>query len=115
MKIFNATPSGNEVAEFVGTDYLKFSINMIEESVSWLKKTRKVAQPLLAHIEILLIISKKYTVDANLLIRKERVQEWKEVFYDWYDRVNKKISEKFRQGIKASADELFEELDNYGH
>ncbi len=115
MKIFDATPSGNEIAEYVGVDYIKFSLNLIEEIVKRLKTTRRTAQPLLAHIEILLIVSEKYVVDANLFILKERVQEWKEVFYKWYDRVNSKIPAKYRQGIKESADELFAELDKYGH
>ena len=115
MKIFSVAPNGNEVAEFVGTDYLKFSINMIEESVVWLQETKKIAQPVLAHIEMLLIVSKKYTVDANLLIKKDRVQEWKVIFYAWYERCSGKIPAKFREGIKQNADELFTELETYGH
>jgi hypothetical protein len=115
MKIYSTEPNGNEVAEFVGTDYLKFSISMIEESVSWLKDTNKIAQPLLAHIEMLLIVSKKYTVDANLLIKKDKVKEWKNIFNKWFERVNSKIPEKYRDGIKQNADELFTELEHYGH
>ncbi|MDG1331775.1 MAG: hypothetical protein P8P74_05565 [Crocinitomicaceae bacterium] len=115
MKIFSTEPSGNEVAEYVGTDYLKFSIKTIEETVEWLKGAKIAAQPLLAHIEMLLIISKKYRVDANLLIEKPRVQEWKSTFYDWFDRCGGKIPAKYRDGIKQSADELFAELDTFGH
>lgn len=115
MKIYSTAPNGNEIAEYVGADYLKFSIQMIEDSVTWLKTAKKVAQPLLAHIEILLIVSEKYKVDANLLLKKDKVQEWKTVFYAWYERTKSKIPAKFRDGIKQNADELFAELEQYGH
>jgi hypothetical protein len=115
MKIFSSKPNGNEVAEYVGTDYLKFSIQMIEESTNWLKDAKIAAQPVLAHIEMLLMIAEKYRVDANLLIRKERVKEWKDIFYAWFDRCGGKIPAKFRDDIKQSADDLFAELDALGH
>ena len=115
MKIFSTEPNGNEVAEYVGTEYIKFSIELIEDDIKWLKKTKDIAQPLLANIEILLLITKKYSTDANLLLKKESIKDWKTVFYKWYERVNSKIPAKYREGIKQNADELFAELEQYGH
>lgn len=115
MKIFSTEPNGNEVAEYVGTEYIKFSIALIEDDIKWLKKTNDVAQPLLANIEILLLITKKYSTDANLLLKKNKVQEWKKTFNDWFERCGSKIPAKFREGIKQNADELFSELEQYGH
>ncbi len=115
MKIFDATPHGNEMAEMSNAKYINLALRNIEEHVEVLKTWNKQSQALLAHIDILLIFARKFPVNANLLIHKERVQEWKEVFYKWYDRVNSKIPAKYRQGIKESADELFAELDKYGH
>ncbi|EWH11464.1 hypothetical protein KLA_15745 [Cellulophaga geojensis KL-A] len=115
MKIFSTEPNGNEVAEYVGTEYIKFSIELIEDDIKWLKKTKDIAQPLLANIEILLLITKKYSTDANLLLKKESIKDWKTVFYEWYERVNSKIPAKFKEGIKQNADELFAELEQYGH
>lgn len=31
MKIFSTAPDGNEVAQYVGVDYIKFSISMIQD------------------------------------------------------------------------------------
>ena len=115
MKIYNVKPNGNENAEYVGTDYLKFSLSMIEDDIDWLKKTKDVAQSLLANIELLLLISERYRVDANLLIKKDQVTKWQEVFNKWYERVNKRIPDEFREGIRKSAEELFAELEQYGH
>ena len=115
MKIFSTEPAGNEIAEYVGVEYLKFSISMIEEDIEWLKTNNKIAQSLLANIDMLLTIARKCTVDANLLIKKDKVQEWKQVFNEWFERCGKKIPVQYRDGIKANGDELFKELEQYGH
>lgn len=115
MKIFSTLPEGNEIAQYVGVDYLKFSISVIEKVIDLMKKKDFIAQPLLANIDLLLMISKKYPVDANLLIKEEKIQEWKQVFNDWFDRCGGKIPAKYREGIKANGDELFKELEQYGH
>ena len=115
MKIYNIAPEGNDIAQYVGVDYLKFSISLIESVSDWMKKNDKIAQPLLANIDLLVMIAKKYPTDANLLIKKERVQEWKAVFNGWFERCGSKIPAKYRDGIKANGDELFKELEQYGH
>ncbi|MBW1655364.1 hypothetical protein GSY47_08230, partial [Flavobacterium quisquiliarum] len=56
---------------------------------------------------MLVILAKKYTVDANLLIKIDKVQEWKTVFNEWFERCGSKIPAKYRDGIKTNADELF--------
>ena len=61
------------------------------------------------------MLAKKFTVDANLSIKKDKVQEWKTVFNEWFKRCGSKIPTKFRGGIKANGDELFKELEQYGH
>lgn len=115
MKIFSTMPEGNDIAQYVGVDYIKFSISLIENVCDWMKQNDKIAQPLLANIDLLIMISKKYPTDANLLIKKNKVQEWKSVFNEWFERCGSKIPAKFRDGIKANGDELFKELEQYGH
>ena len=115
MKIFSTAPEGNELAEAVGVDYIKFSISMMDGFVDWMKTTKDPSQPILAIIDMLVILAKKYPVDANLLIKKEKVQEWENVFNDWFERCGSRIPTKFRNGIKANGDELFKELEQYGH
>ena len=43
MKIFSTAPEGNDIAQYVGVDYLKFSISLIEDVVDWMKGTDKIA------------------------------------------------------------------------
>jgi len=50
-----------------------------------------------------------------LLLEKRKIQEWKQVFNDWFSRCESKISAKYRNGIKENGDELFKELEQYGH
>ena len=59
-KIFSTAPDGNDNAQFVGVEYIK---------------NDEIAQPLLANIDLLLTITRKYSVDANLLIEKDKVKE----------------------------------------
>ncbi|SFB99041.1 hypothetical protein SAMN04489722_101411 [Algibacter lectus] len=115
MRVFSSEPEGNELAEAIGADYIKFSISTMDEFNEWLKKSENPAQPTLAIIDMLIITAEKYTVSANLLIKKDKVEEWKTTFYAWYERCNSKIPVKYREGIKQNADELFAELEQYGH
>ena len=115
MKIFNAQPHGNEMAEMSNARYINLALKQIEEHNDWLKTAKKPAQAILANIDILLMFARKFPVNSNLLIKDERVQEWKITFYDWFERCGSKIPAKFREGIKQNADELFAELEQYGH
>ena len=115
MKIFSNAPEGNEMAELESSRYINLALRQIEENIEWLKTAKKPVQAVLTHIDILVSLSKRFTVNANLLIKKDKVQEWKVVFYEWYERVNSKIPAKYREGIKQNADNLFAELEQYGH
>lgn len=115
MKIYSTAPEGNDMAELENARYINLALKQIEENVHWLKTASKPVQALLTHIDILLIFAKKFPVNANLLIKKEKVQEWKLVFNEWFERCGSKIPAKFRDGIKANGDELFKELEQYGH
>ena len=115
MKIYNTAPDGNDMADMANARYFNLAIKQINENIEWLKTAKKPVQAVLAHIDILLLLSKKFPIDANLSIKIERVKDWKTTFYAWYERCNSKIPAKFREGIKQNADELFEELEQYGH
>ena len=51
MKIFSTAPEGNELAEAVGVDYIKFSISMMDGFIDWMKTTKDPSQPILAIID----------------------------------------------------------------
>ena len=91
------------------------AIKQSEENAEWLKTANKPTQALLAHIEILIMLAKRFPIDANLSIKKDKVKEWKNTFNDWFERVGNKIPAKYRDGIKANGDELFKQLEQYGH
>jgi len=115
MKIYSAAADGNEMADMANARYFNLALKQIEEHIEWLKTAKKPVQAVLAHIDILLLLSRKFRTDANLSIKKDRVQEWKIIFFDWYERCSSKIPAKFREEIKQNADELFTELETYGH
>jgi hypothetical protein len=70
MKIFSTAPEGNEMADMANARYFNLALKQIEENAEWLKTANKPAQALLAHIDILVILTKRFPVDANLLIKK---------------------------------------------
>lgn len=76
MKIFSTAPDGNEMADMANARYFNLAIKQIEENAEWLKTANKPTQALLAHIEILIMLAKRFPIDANLSIKKEKVQEW---------------------------------------
>lgn len=115
MKIFSTAPEGNEASEMENIHYIKLAIEKLEKSNLRLKVINKPFQVMLTHIDVLLIFARKFPVNSNLLIKKDRVQEWKTVFNEWFERCGSKIPAKFREGIKKNADELFAELETYGH
>lgn len=77
MKIFSTAPEGNEMAELENARYINLALKQIDENIEWLKTANKPTQAVLTHIDILVMLAKRFTVDANLLIKKEKVQEWK--------------------------------------
>ncbi|MBO0933305.1 hypothetical protein [Fibrella aquatilis] len=115
MKIYNTLPDGNEAADMEPAHYFNLAINQLNKSEEHLRNTDKAIQVMLVHIDILVYLSEKYPRMANLRLEKIKIQQWKGSFYSWYERCSSKIPVSYRQGIKDSADSLFEELLKYGH
>lgn len=115
MKIYNTKPEGNEMANLEPARYFNLAIEQIQKAEEWLKTSNEICQPLLIHIDAFVYFSKHYPEMASRKIVKLNIIQIKTTFYDWYDRVKSKIPVKFRDGIKQNADELFAELEQYGH
>ena len=77
MRIFSTAPEGNEMAELENARYINLALRQIEENIEWLKTANKPVQAVMTHIDILVSLAKRFPVNANLLIKKEKVQEWK--------------------------------------
>jgi len=110
MKIYNTEPDGNEMANLEPARYFNLAIEQIEQITEWMKTSQDGVQPLLVHIDIFLYFSKKYPEMARRRAAKINVSLVESVFNDWFERNQKKISAKYRDGIKASANQLFLEL-----
>lgn len=111
MKIYSTEPDGNQMADLEPARYFNLAINQIAEIERWLQTTEDACQPLLAHIDVFIYLSKKYPEMARRRVAKLDRPKIKETFFSWFDRVEKKIPVKFREGIKESANQLFSDLD----
>ncbi|MGE7913048.1 hypothetical protein [Lysinibacillus xylanilyticus] len=115
MRIFGTKPEENEAAEFANARYINLAIEEINKNNEWLKNSDKPYQAMLAHIDILVMLARRFPDNAHALIKQYQTKEWKETFNEWFNRCEKKIPSKYREGIKANADELFTELEEYGN
>ena len=111
-KIYSAAPNGNEAADLEHAIYMNLAIKILKEESERMKTLDGPIQIMLAHIDILLHLSRKFEQDAHLLIKVGDVQDWKTSFSAWFIRCESKIPAKFRGGIKQSADKLFAELES---
>ncbi|MBW1654257.1 hypothetical protein [Flavobacterium quisquiliarum] len=115
MKIFSTVPEGNQMADLEPARYFNLAIEQIQEAEEWLRSSNEICQALLIHVDAFVHFGKRYPEMAKRRIAKLNCSEIKKTFDDWYERVNSKIPAKYRDGIKTNADELFKELEQYGH
>lgn len=111
LKIYSDAPNGNQAADLEHAIYMNLAIKNLKEESERMKTLDQPIQIMLAHIDILLHISRKFMQDAHLLIKVGDVKDWKTTFNEWFERCKGKIPAKFRDGIKQNADELFAELE----
>ena len=115
MRIYGIKPEENESADLESARYINLAIEHININSEWLSTSSKPYQAVLIHVDVLLMLSRRFPVNANLLIKKKYIESWEKTFYDWFNRCGKKIPSEYRDGIKTNADDLFSELRNYGH
>jgi hypothetical protein len=115
MKLYGSGIYDNERADLTGIGYAEFAIQTVQEDIAWLKSTKEICQPVLASIDMLLLIAKKFPDDVYSRLSEKQIKEWNMVFDEWFNRVNKKIPEKYRQKIFDDAVLLFKKLEKYGN
>ena len=111
MRIRSAAPDGNESADLEPARYFNLAIQQMTSITEWMKTADRAAQPLLVHLDIFLYLAKKYPDMAESRVDSLDVADMKSTFYGWYERCHKKIPKQFRENIKLSADNLFEDLE----
>ncbi len=115
MKYYGFKPIEHEAVDSQSACYFKLAIERAEKANERLLTTTKNFQDLLIHIETLVTLAEIYPDIASFLIKKERSNFWQSTFNIWFDKVGKKIPEKFRDDFKNNADGLFEKLLETGH
>jgi hypothetical protein len=93
-KIFNATPQGNEAADIEPARYFNLAIEQINEAEVWMRDTKEIAQPLLLHIEVFVMLAKKYKDLAKARARKLDIPQIKKTFNEWQERVKIPLNSK---------------------
>jgi hypothetical protein len=111
MRIYSSKPDGNESADLEPARYFNLALTQIKEISEWMTTADEGAQPLLVHLDMFLHISTKYPDMAERRLRNLEIARVREVFFDWYERCQKKIPSQFRSEIKESATEIFDRLE----
>ncbi|GAB0171130.1 hypothetical protein LSPCS325_45670 [Lysinibacillus sp. CTST325] len=70
MRIFGIKPEDNEAAEFANARYINLAIEEINKNNEWLKNSDKPYQAMLAHIDILVMLARRFPDNANALIKQ---------------------------------------------
>lgn len=110
MKIYGDGIYDNERADLVFIAYIEFSLNKIREHIEWLGNTNEICQSVLGYIDMLLLISEKSPSDLTGRLKESEVAQWKNVFDNWFNRVEGKIPKEYRHPIRVNADILFNKL-----
>ncbi|WP_136668195.1 hypothetical protein [Flavobacterium sp. H122] len=113
MKYYNSLPEGNEMASMEPVRYFNLGIQQINEIVEWLKTTNEPVQPILVHLEVLLVLSKRYPQSAEDTLYRINLKEIKVVFLEWFERCGSKIPAKYRQEVKENGENIIKELEQY--
>ncbi|WP_285398334.1 hypothetical protein [Lysinibacillus sp. fls2-241-R2A-57] len=75
-------------------------IEEINKNYEWLKNSDKPYQAMLAHIDILVMLAKRFPGNANVLIKQYQTKEWRKTFNDWFNRYEKKYHLNIGRALK---------------
>ena len=114
-RIFGPNINENDTAVNTGVDYLKFTRNSIEDICDGMVKKENFGLAILADIQILVFLCEKYSIDANLLIKKSQIARWEELYNLWLTKNEKKLPQEYKDTIKANGVDLFNKLNQYGN
>ena len=81
MKIYNALPEGNEMASLEPARYFNLAIEQVEGITEWMKDAKGATQPLLIHLDVLLLLSERYPSIAEDRVYKLDLENIKTVFF----------------------------------
>ena len=114
MKIYGSGFFDNERADLTGKVYIRLCLEEVEKAVNFLDSDDP-CQYLLAELDILLTLAKKFPDDVFTKVKKENLKKWEDKYFNWFNRNFEKIPEKYREEIQINAKKLFLELDEYAN
>lgn len=114
IRITNTFRAQSQLNQAVITDYIKMARNDLNKMAETMKSDNRNTEAMLMSIELLLYFTSLNPIDTSLLVKDEMIANWKEAFYDWFERCGNKIPAKYRQQTKDRADKLFAELELKG-
>jgi hypothetical protein len=78
-KVYGTKPEENERADLSSARHIHFAIEHIDKTNEWLKTTKEPAQSMLLHIDVLLLLIRRFPANY-VLIKKDKVLEWESTF-----------------------------------
>jgi len=107
MAYQNATP--------YGSDYAKSTVDLVAGYVAdvLLSKLEKVIakphpeQSVLVALQCLRKLAEEFPISVEIAFSRTQYEKAKSGFYEWYEKVEKKIPAKHRKGLKEAAEAEF--------
>ena len=112
-KVYGERPEDNQMADVEIGQYFRFAIENINKHNDWLKTSNGSSQALILHIDILLVLCRRFPGDNTVSIKTPHVEEWETTFNEWFIRCENKIPSEYKVAIKETAEKLFSELYTY--
>ncbi len=111
-RVYGVNPENNTSADIVPDYYIYDIIRNIKEVQKKMDNgdSEEGRQTLLVHLDIYLTLAKKYPIKASATVGGLKRKGLKRSFDSWWERNEKKIPKKYREGIRQNADNLFKEL-----
>lgn len=109
-KYYKEGPFGSTVSDMEPALYFNFAIKNVKEEAERMRSSDIPFQVMLAHIYMLLHLSKGFITTSQRLIQTHDVEDWQAAFDEWYEKCSKKIPAKFRQDVLDTSKKLFKDL-----
>ena len=94
-KVYGERPEDNQMADVEIGQYFRFAIENINKHNDWLKTSNGSSQALILHIDILLVLCRRFPGDNTVSIKTPHVEEWEATFNEWFIRCENKIPSAF--------------------
>lgn len=111
MAYWSEKPSGNDYAAgSVGVNILSIKKRMLEGIDKVIEKSHP-EQGLIASLQCIRLIASEFPKNVAVHFGKKELQQAKDKFHEWYEKVHTKIPKKYREDVLKSAEVEFERFE----